>query len=133
MLVVVWSHARMRWHLGRPVRALLPHRLHAWTYPNARKESLRSCHRAAAARRTAARTSAAILAVKGAVLRARARESWPDTVSSGTGIRRSRGAGIGKDGYKAGILEEGLDRRTVEAFLTHHIDRVEEGVENPDA
>ena len=82
---------------------------------------------------TAARTSAAILTIKGAVLRARARESWPDTVSWGTGIRRSRGAGIGKDGYKAGILEEGLDRRTVEAFLTHHIDRVEEGVENPDA
>ena len=26
-------------------------------------------------------------------------------------------------------LEEGLDRRTVEAFLTHHIDRVEEGRE----
>ena len=98
-----------------------------------REESLRSCHRTAAARRTAARTSAAILGVKGAVLCARARESWPGTVSSGTGIRRSRGAGIGKDGYKAGILEEGLDRRTVEAFLTHHIDRVEEGVENPDA
>ena len=30
-LVVVWSHARMRWHLGRPVKALLPHRLHTWT------------------------------------------------------------------------------------------------------
>ena len=28
-LVLVWLHARMRWLLGRPVRALLPHRLHA--------------------------------------------------------------------------------------------------------
>ena len=46
-----------------------------------RKESLRSCHGAAAARRTAARTSAAILVMDGAVLRARARESWPYTVS----------------------------------------------------
>ena len=98
-----------------------------------RKGSLYRCGIATAARRNAARSPAAIHGVKGAVLRARARESWPGTVSSGTGIRRSRRAGIGKDGYKAGILEEGLDRRTVKAFLTHHIDRVEEGVENPDA
>ena len=29
-LVLVWLHARMRWLLGRPVRALLPHRLACW-------------------------------------------------------------------------------------------------------
>jgi len=46
-----------------------------------RKESLRSCHRAAAARRTAARTSAALLGVKGAVLHASAQEILPGTVS----------------------------------------------------
>ena len=46
-----------------------------------RKESLRSCHRAAAARRNAARTSAAILEVEGAVLQASAQKILPGTVS----------------------------------------------------
>ena len=46
-----------------------------------REESLRSCHRTAAARRNAARSPAAIHGVEGAVLHAWAQEILPGTVS----------------------------------------------------